>query len=235
MTISSAVPAAQDLGVKSHLDALLATVGPVQGLRVIDIGCGEGALSRALAKLGAQVTGYDPFIAETKPTATGAGNFSLARAAADAIPEPDQSADLVLFVFSLHHVPGAKLEGALTEARRLLRPSGRLYAAEPLARGPHQYIIELFHDETAVRKVAAEALSRFARPRFATDHISTYTDVRSYSDFGVFSERMIANMRFNGYTREAVLAPAVRRRFDETYAAHGGRFDQPVRIDCFGP
>ena len=50
--------------------------------------------------------------------------------------------------------------------------------------------------------------------------------------FDAFSSRMIANMRFNGYTAEAVLAPAVRSRFAETYAAHGGRFDQPVRIDC---
>ena len=42
-------------------------------------------------------------------------------------------------------------------------------------------------------------------------------------------------MRFNGYSKEAVLAPAVRRRFDETFAASGDKFDQPVRIDCFGP
>ncbi len=223
-----------DLGVKSHLDALLTTVGPVEGLRIIDIGCGEGQLTRALAARGARVTGYDPFIAETGLTAQGAGSFRLARAAADAIPEPDHEADLVLFVFSLHHVPGMKLEGALAEARRLLRPTGRLYVAEPLAQGPHQYIMELFHDETPVRKAAAEALVRFARPHFATDQISTYTDVRSFADFDSFAERMIANMRFNGYTREAVLAPAVRRRFAEAHAAHSGRFDQPVRIDCFG-
>jgi SAM-dependent methyltransferase len=235
MTVSLAVSPAHDLGPQSHLDALLATIGPVQGLRAIDIGCGEGQMTRALAALGAQATGYDPFIAEAAPAAHGAGSFRLAEAAADAIPEPDHAADLVLFVFSLHHVPGAKLEGALTEARRLLRPSGRLYVAEPLAQGPHQYIMELFHDETAVRKAAAGALARFARPYFATDRIATYTDVRSYSDFDAFSGRMIANMRFNGYTREAVLAPAVRRRFDETCAVHGGKFDQPVRIDCFGP
>jgi hypothetical protein len=95
--------------------------------------------------------------------------------------------------------------------------------------------MELFHDETAVRKSAADALARFARPHFATDQVSTYTDARTYSDFASFAERMIANMRFNGYSREAVLAPAVRGRFAETLAAHGGRFDQPVRIDCFGP
>jgi SAM-dependent methyltransferase len=221
----------KDLGAKTRLDALLATVGPVSGLRVIDIGCGEGQLARALAALGADVTGYDPFIAETGPAVHGAGSFRLARAPADAIPEPDHEADLVLFVFSLHHVPAAKHEGAFTEARRLLRPSGRLYVAEPLAQGPHQYVMELFHDETAVLNAAAEALARFARPHFAVDQVSAYTDTRRYSDFDSFSERMIANMRFNGYSKEAVLAPAVRRRFDETYATHGGKFDQPVRVD----
>jgi ubiquinone/menaquinone biosynthesis C-methylase UbiE len=225
----------RDLGTKSHVDALLATVGAVNGLRVIDIGCGEGGMTRALAALGADVTGYDPFIEPTEAMNHGAGRYRLAKATADAIPEPDRSTDLVLFVFSLHHVPGAKLAGALSEARRILRPSGRLYVAEPLAQGPHQYVMELFHDETQVRKAAAEALSQFAKPRFATDDIATYADARRYPDFDAFAERMIANMRFNGYGRDDVLAPAVRRRFEETHAANGGKFDQPVRIDCFGP
>ena len=224
-----------DLGAVSHLDALLATVGPVDGLRILDIGCGEGHLTRALAKRGARVTGYDPFIAETELIEYGAGSYRLAKAPADAIPEPDHEADLVLFVFSLHHVPADKLERALAEARRLLRPAGRLYVAEPLARGPHQYVMELFHDETAVRRAAAQALARFAAPRFGTDRIATYIDRRRYVDFDSFAERMIANMRFNGYSRESVSAPAVRRRFAETLAAYGGALDQPVRIDCFGP
>jgi ubiquinone/menaquinone biosynthesis C-methylase UbiE len=224
-----------DLGVQSDVDALLATVGPVDGLHIIDVGCGEGQLARALASRGARVTGCDPFIAETAWTKHGPGSCRLVKAAADALPEPDQSADLVVFVFSLHHVPGAKLKGALAETRRVLQPSGRLYIAEPLAEGPHQYIIELFHDETAVRKAAVTALSNFAKPNFATDRVSSYTDARSYSDFDTFAGRMIANMRFNGYTEEAVLAPDVRRRFAETHAAHGGNFDQPVRIDYFCP
>jgi ubiquinone/menaquinone biosynthesis C-methylase UbiE len=225
----------RDLGIKSHVDALLATIGPVEGLRVIDIGCGEGHMARALAKLGADVTGYDPFIEETEPTQHGSGRYRLVKAPADALSEPDQTADLVLFIFSLHHVPGSKLAGALAEARRVLRPSGRLYVAEPLPQGPHQYVMELFHDETAVRKAAAEALTQFARPRFAADAIATYADKRRYQSFDIFAERMIANMRFNGYSKEAVLAPAVRARFDETVAATGDNFDQPVRIDCFGP
>ena len=224
-----------DLGAVSHLDALLATVGPVAGLRIVDVGCGEGGLSRALAKRGANVTGYDPFIEGCAQTKLGDGSYRLVRASADALPEPDHSADLVLFVFSLHHVPAAKLAGALAEARRVLKPAGRLYVAEPLAQGPHQHIMELFHDETAVRKAAADALTKFARPQFAADAVSTYTDRRYFAGFDAFAESMIANMRFNGYSKDAVLAPAVRRRFDEADAKYRGSFDQPVRIDCFGP
>jgi ubiquinone/menaquinone biosynthesis C-methylase UbiE len=216
-----AQPSTRDLGAVSHLDAIVATVGPVAGLRIVDIGCGEGRLTRLLAALGARVTGCDPFIAETAWTEHGAGSYRLVKAAADAIPEPDHQADLVLFVFSLHHVPGETLEAALAEARRLLRPSGRLYLVAP------------FHDETVVRKAAAAALARFAQPHFATAEVLSYADKRSFSDFDAFAERMIANMRFNGYTKDAVLAPEVRRRFAETSAAHGGRFDQPVRIDYF--
>jgi ubiquinone/menaquinone biosynthesis C-methylase UbiE len=214
---------------------LLATVGSVDGLRVFDIGCGEGHLTRALAKRSARVTGFDPFMAPVSLTMEGAGSYELVRASADMLPMADGEADLALFVFSLHHVPAAKLEGALLEARRVLKPSGRLYVAEPIPEGAHQRAMELFHDETAVRRNAADALARYAYPKFAVDKVATYVDSRAYPDFDTFAERMIANMRFNGYTKEAVLAPAVRQRFDETYAAHGGQFDQPVRIDCFGP
>jgi ubiquinone/menaquinone biosynthesis C-methylase UbiE len=225
----------RDLGAKSHLDVLLEIIGPVSGLDIIDVGCGEGHLTRALAVLGARVTGCDPFISETGWTEHERGRYRLVKAGADALPTLEATADLVVFIFSLHHVPGAKLDAALAEVRRVLRPSGRLYVAEPLAEGPHQYIIELFHDETSVRKAAADALSRSARPHFATDQISRYVDVRRFTDFEDFAGRMIANMRFNGYTKEAVLAPTVRRRFAETFAAHGGKFDQPVRVDYFCP
>lgn len=223
----------RDLGPRSNLDALLLTVGEISRRRIIDIGCGEGHMARALASLGADVTGYDPFIKETASVVDNIGRYRLSKASADEIPEPDQSADLVLFISSLHHVPNAKLQGALAEARRILRPSGRLYVAEPLAKGRHHHVIELFHDETLVRKAAADALLQFARPYFAVNDVSVYADVKHYASFDDFADRMIANMRFNGYSREAVLDPAVRHRFDEAFAEGGDKFDQPIRIDCF--
>ncbi|MGH6980164.1 MAG: class I SAM-dependent methyltransferase [Stellaceae bacterium] len=221
------------MGRLSHLDALLASVGSVAGLAIADIGCGEGALDRALAAKGAIVTGYDPFMAPTERVSAGAGSWRIERAPADALPAADGSFDLVLFVFSLHHVPGDRLDGALAEARRVLRPAGRLYVAEPVAQGPHQRIVELFHDETPVRAAATAALARHAAPNFGRHDALSYIDVRRYADFDNFAARMIGNMRFNGYTEAAVLAPAVRARFAEIDAAHRGEFDQPVRIDLY--
>lgn len=226
---------APDLGAKSHLDALLDTIGLVTGLDIIDVGCGEGRMTRALAARGAHVTGCDPFMPETGWIEHGSGSYRLVKTSADALPVPAATADLVMFIFSLHHIPAAKLDAALAEVRRVLRPSGRLYVAEPVAAGPHQYVMELFHDETSVRQAAADALARSAKPHFAADRVSRYVDARRFADFDDFAGRMIANMRFNGYTKEAVLAPAVRDRFAKTFAAHGGKFDQPVRIDYFCP
>ena len=216
----------------SRIDGVLAAVGSVAGLKVVDVGCGEGQVAKALAERGATVVGYDPFIAPTEWIACGQGRYRLDKASADAIPEPDGSADLVLFVFSLHHVPGIQLDGALAEARRLLRPSGRLCVSEPLAEGPTQYVMELYHDETAVRAAAAGALVR-AAPLFAREQVFRHTESRSFPDFDAFAVHALAGMRFNGYSRQQVLAPGVRRRFDEMYRVHQGRLDLPIRINLF--
>ena len=152
------------------------------------------------------------------------------------IPEADGSADVVLFVFSLHHVPQAALEPALKTARRLLKPSGKLCVAEPIAEGPAQYVMELYHDETAVRRDAASALTRYAAPAFGSERILYFDEQRRMSDFEAFAEQAITGVRFNDYNEEDVLSPQVRRRFEEMVKAYDGRFDQPVRINLFaGP
>jgi ubiquinone/menaquinone biosynthesis C-methylase UbiE len=222
-----------ELGLRAHVDALFEALGPIAGLEILDVGCGEGETARALAGAGARVTGVDPFIDGTERRAHGAGSVRLVRARADALPAEERSADVVLFVFSLHHVPGTALPAALAEARRTLKPSGRLLVAEPLARGASHYVSAPFHDETAVRAAAAAALEAHAAPYFGTRRVLSYTDRRRFESFEQYAERMIRNQRFNGYTEEAVLAPEVRRRFDEMFSTGNGAFDQPVRIDLF--
>ena len=68
MSGGSGLPAAYEEWRSSRLgqitDALeerllLDLLGPVRGLAVLDVGCGDGVLASALARRGAQVTGLD--------------------------------------------------------------------------------------------------------------------------------------------------------------------------------
>ena len=200
MVDKTTVEDAAELGLRTHIDAILEALGPVAGFELIDVGCGEGQNALALAAAGARVRGFDPFVASKDRTNRGAGSFQLVQASADALPVDDRSADAVLFIFSLHHVPQPKLAAALAEARRALKPSGRLLVAEPLARGPSYYVSAPFHDETAVRTAAAAALNAHAAPHFGTRRILSYTERRRWDSFDGYAKRMISNRRFNGYT-----------------------------------
>jgi ubiquinone/menaquinone biosynthesis C-methylase UbiE len=223
-----------DLGEMGRIEGLLAALGPVAGKRIIDIGCGEGQIARGLAAEGAIVEGYDPFIEPTGEIVEGTGRYRLSRARGDVIPEPDGSADIVLFVFSLHHVPQAGMGATLAEARRLLKLGGVLCVAEPLAEGPAQYVMAPYHDETEVRSNATAALADHAAPAFASERIFYFAEERRYADFDAYLTQAIGNMRYNGYTEADVLNPEVRHRFEEMTARHGTCFEQRVRINLFG-
>jgi ubiquinone/menaquinone biosynthesis C-methylase UbiE len=225
-----------DLGVMPRVAGLLAAIGPVAGLRIADIGCGEGQVAASLAERGAIVTGYDPFMPSADWKAQGAGKYRIANAAADAVPEADATFDVVVFIFSLHHVPGRQMAGAIREAHRLLRSSGLLCVAEPLLEGPNQYVMELYHDETSVRKAAQAALTAHAAPKFQSESVFTFSERRIYPDFDTFAAHGIAGTRFNNYTAEHVLAPEVRSRFAQMFAIHGESFDLPIRLNVYaGP
>lgn len=219
-----------DLGICGNGEALLAVLGDVGGLRVIDIGSGDGGNAEFLAGHGAEVTGFDPLGPARPWTSMGAGRYRLLRSGAESLPFEDGAVDVVLFIFSLHHIPDDLLRPVLAEAARVLRPDGRLYVAEPLAEGPSQEVAALFHDETAVRGKAAAVLAESA-PAFGHAHRIDYAQRRAYRDFEQYADGMVANMRFNPFTEEQVRAAAVRKRFESVSARVGGIFDQPVRID----
>lgn len=109
-----------------HRRQLLGLV-PAPGRLTLDVGCGEGRVSRDLAAIGHRVLGFDVVEAVVGAAAEVDGAPPVAQADAAALPVADGTADLVVAFMSLHDVED--LEGAVAEAARVLEAGGRLHLA----------------------------------------------------------------------------------------------------------
>ena len=140
---------------------------PVAGRDVVDVGCGGGALVRALAARGARMTGVE--ISEEQLAAAvrddDGGGAQYAVGTGQQLPLPDGSVDVVVFMRTLHHVPIEEMGNALGEARRVLRPAGVVYVAEPLAEGDFFTLTSVVEDEREVRAAAQRTLADAAAAR----------------------------------------------------------------------
>ena len=111
---------------------LLDLLGPVQGLSVLDIGCGDGVLGSALARRGAHVTGLDPdpqmLAAAHRRAQSESIELRLVRGRAETLPFEDETFDRVVAVTVLCFVP--ETDRAISEIARILKPGGRLVIGE---------------------------------------------------------------------------------------------------------
>jgi len=103
------------------------------GMRVLDIGCGRGEILHHCAELGAQAYGMDYALVAAQMAqrlATGDGEERNAAyvclADAKQLPFSATSFDRVLMFDLVEHLHPWELDQALVEARRVLRPDGRL-------------------------------------------------------------------------------------------------------------
>ena len=152
---------------------------PLEGLRVLDIGCGGGLLSEPVARMGAEVVGADPSeknigIASTHAEASGVA-VDYRAVTAEQLAEAGETFDIVLNMEVVEHV--ADVELFMNTCARMVRPGGlmfvatinrtmkaaalAIFAAENvlrwLPRGTHQYE-KLVRPEELEKPLAASGL-----------------------------------------------------------------------------
>lgn len=106
----------------SVLRPLLEALAGAPGPELLDVGGGTGNYALALRDHGFRPRVLD--LDEGMLARAAAKGLPAERADATALPVADASADAVTLVSMLHHVP--EWQRALAEARRVLRPGGRL-------------------------------------------------------------------------------------------------------------
>ena len=110
--------------------ALRALLPPVAGASVVDLGCGDGQLSRDLAAQGASsVLGIDPSerMLSLAHQRTTDGRVRYVRGFAEDTQLPAGSVDLVVSSLAFHYV--ADFGGLITRVAAWLRPGGWLVAS----------------------------------------------------------------------------------------------------------
>lgn len=221
----------EELGLKTDLDVIDRFLD-VQGKFLVEAGCGNMHLSRELAARGASVLAIDPdpVQAEKNRHADTIANVGFVETGAEAIPVESHSVDGVLFPYSLHHVPARLYPDVFRELLRVLRPTGFIYAMEPVAEGDLNEVMRLFHDEQAVRADARHALQTLAMPLFENVTVANYRVPVKYSSWEEYASRYAAKSFNEDYTEADIRKAEVKARF----LALGGpvkfAFESPMQV-----
>lgn len=227
--------ARKDLGERTDAAAIAALLS-VNGLSIVDVGCGPGNVARELCALGATVLGAepDPIQAKKNREAPPAAGLTFIEASAENLPLEPGSVDGVFFFRSLHHVPIGHKEAALAEAARVLKPdSGFLCVVEPAMTGTHFKVMRPFNDETQARTEAQAALDHVGMQLFRSEERYHYVQFPRYQNFEAMVAR-VTGQTFNSIRRESVETDEVRRFFEAGRSDNGEYiFDQPMLLNLY--
>lgn len=223
---------AADPKIRAMLENYLTHLALADGARIIEIGCGTGAVARVLARRpgAGAVLGIDPlavFLEKARHLSADIDNLEFRRGEAQALGFDDACFDGVVFHTSLCHVPDAR--AALAEAHRVLRPGGRLavfdgdYASASLAVGANDpldalagVLIDSIHDPWIVRRLPSLVdAAGFTTER--TDHY-VYVQTQEPDYFLTVVDRSadaLGRWRRIGPQMAAALKAEARRRADD--------------------
>lgn len=145
----------QTLDFRIEADILVGYLAAGPGKRVLEVGCGGGALLAILEQTECELYGMDMLPGAVALAQQVVKHSKVFVGDAAAVPFGDSSLDCVVSHHLVEHLPD--LQGALSEWRRALKPGGRLAICTPnrLHPSPH-----LFDDPTHLHIYSPAELSR---------------------------------------------------------------------------
>lgn len=167
----------------ADLERMTALVGQRPDAVALDMGCGGGHVAFRLAPLVGKVVAYDLSAAMLETVTAeaqrrGLGNIVTKQGAAEALPCPDASFDLVATRYSAHH--WHKFREGLAQMARAVKPGALALFMDVVSPGvplldTWLQTIELLRDPSHVRNAsAAEWRATLASLGFAIDEVTSY-------------------------------------------------------------
>ena len=171
--------------------AIFDILGDVQNLSILDLACGQGYLSRILARKGAKVVGVDLSekmleIAQESEASEPLGVKYILCNSGDIREVVDSSMDCVVSTFGFHDIK--EIEATIAECSRVLKEGGRLVFAIP---HPFTYARRTQDEEGYYLKVRQYMSPReIPHPKYKETEVVAYHRPLSYYFEKAFSVRL---------------------------------------------
>lgn len=152
------------------------SLAPLQGQRVLDIGCGGGILSDAMARAGAQVLGIDLAskalkVAQLHALEAQTPNVSYREVSAEALAaEAPGSFDVVTCMEMLEHVPDPA--SVVQACATLVKPGGKVFFST-INRNPKAFLFAVVGAEYVLNLLprGTHEYQKFIRPSELASHL----------------------------------------------------------------
>jgi len=178
----------------------------INGLNIVDVGCGTGDLARQLSSQGAKVFGIDSLrlikLAKESPHS---GNETYISANGENLPFKKNTSHLIIYFASLHHIPEKYMKQSLQECHRILKQEGTAIILEPMGlEGSYYEVIKLVEDEREIQQRAYEAIQNAQSFGLKCQNEEIIYFERSFKDYTGLLEIFVEDSREReGYLNEA--------------------------------
>lgn len=215
---------------------LIARHLPLEGARLLELGCGRALTTRQLAETFPVVeiiaTEVDRIQHDKNLQIDDLPKVTFKFGGAEAIDLPNASVDAVIMLKSLHHVPVALMDQGLREVHRVLKPAGLAYLSEPIYAGAFNDILRLFNDEKRVREAAFTAVENAATSgAFALVEQIFFNATSRFKGFAEFKQ-LVLGATHSAFAIDAELHQQIKTAFLQHIGSDGiATFLNPHRVD----